>query len=132
VTQKSGFNTLKIKELNGAKGLMSSAPTGGLVIINTARAVLPNVTVVVGRFHFFSYLNKAVDNPRKSLRREFKDQDDLKHLKWALLKYAEGWTPDQKKKRDYAFLLAPQLKLIYNHKEKFRALFNQKNRSKSG
>jgi len=78
------------------------------------------------RFHFFSYLNKAVDNQRKSLRRQFKDQDDLKRLKWTLLKNADGLTPDQKKKRDHAFLLAPQLKLIYDHKEKFRALFNQK------
>ena len=94
--------------------------------INTARAVFPNATVVVDRFHFFSYLNKAVDNQRKSLRRQFKDQDDLKRMKWALLKNAEGLTPDQKKKRDQAFLLAPQLKLIYDHKEKFRALFNQK------
>ena len=94
--------------------------------INTARAVFPNATVVVDRFHFFSYLNKAVDNQRKSLRRQFKDQDDLKRLKWTLLKNADGLTPDQKKKRDHAFLLAPQLKLIYDHKEKFRALFNQK------
>ena len=94
--------------------------------INTAHAVFPNATVVVDRFHFFSYLNKAVDNQRKSLRRQFKDQDDLKRLKWALLKNAEGLTPDQKKKLNRAFLLSPQLKLIYDHKEKFRALFNQK------
>jgi transposase len=93
--------------------------------INTARAVFPHATVVVDRFHFFSYLNKAVDSQRKSLRRQFKDQEDFKRLKWALLKNAENLTPDQKKKRDRAFLLAPPLKLIYEHKEKFRAIFNQ-------
>lgn len=93
--------------------------------INTARAVFPHATVVVDRFHFFSYLNKAVDSQRKSWRRQFKDQEDFKRLKWALLKNAENLTPDQKKKRDRAFLLAPPLKLIYEHKEKFRAIFNQ-------
>ena len=93
--------------------------------INTARAVFPHATVVVDRFHFFSYLNKAVDSQRKSLRRQFKDQEDFKRLKWALLKNAENLTPDQKKKRDRAFLLAPPLKLIDEHKEKFRAIFNQ-------
>ena len=93
--------------------------------INTATAVFPNATLVVDRFHFFSHLNKAVDNQRKNLRRQFKDQDELKCLKWALLKNAEGLTPDQKKKLDRAFILAPPLKFIYDHKEKFRAIFNQ-------
>ena len=93
--------------------------------INTATAVFPNATVVVDRFHFFGHLNKAVDSQRKSLRRHFKDEEDFKRLKWALLKNAENLTPDQKKKLDRAFLLAPHLKSIYEHKEKFRAIFNQ-------
>ena len=93
--------------------------------INTAKAVFPHATLVVDRFHFFSDLNKAVDSQRKNLRRQFKDQEDFKRLKWALLKNAENLTPDQKKKLDRAFLLSPQLKLIYEHKEKFRAIFNQ-------
>jgi transposase len=93
--------------------------------INTAKAVFPNATLVVDRFHFFSHLNKAVDNQRKNLRRHFKDQEEFKGLKWALLKNAENLTPEQKKKIDRAFLFCPQLKLIYDHKEKFRAIFNQ-------
>lgn len=94
--------------------------------LNTAKAVFPKATLVVDRFHFFSYLNKALDNERKSLRRKFKDQEDFKRLKWALLKNAEDLTDEQKKKRDRAFLLAPQLKLIYQHKEKFRSIFDQR------
>ena len=93
--------------------------------INTAKAVFPHATLVVDRFHFFSYLNKAVDSQRKNLRRQFKDQEDFKRLKWALLKNAENLTPDQKKKLNRALLLSPQLKLIYDHKKKFRAIFNQ-------
>ena len=84
--------------------------------INTAQAVFSNATLVVDRFHFFGYLNKAVDNPRKNLRRQFKDQEDFKRLKWALLKNAEDLTADQKKKLNRAFLLSPQLKLIDEHK----------------
>jgi len=93
--------------------------------INTAKAVFPHATWVVDRFHFFSDINKAVDSQRKNLRRQFKDQEDFKRLKWVLLKNAENLTPDQKKKLDRALLLSPQLKLIYEHKEKFRAIFNQ-------
>ena len=93
--------------------------------INTAKAVFPHATVVVDRFHFFSYLNKALDSQRKSLRRKFKDQEDFKRLKWALLKNAENLTPEQKKKLNRAFLLAPELKLLYEQKENFRAIFNQ-------
>jgi transposase len=42
-----------------------------------------------------------------------------------LLKNAENLTPEQKKKLNRAFLLAPELKLIYEQKENFRAIFNQ-------
>ena len=100
--------------------------------MNTARAVFPRATIIVDRFHFFSYLNKAVDNQRKSLRRQCKDHEALKHLKWALLKNAEDLTPEQKKKRDRAFLISPELRLIYDHKEKFRTIFNQKLTRKQG
>lgn len=93
--------------------------------INTAKAVFPKATLVVDRFHFFSYLNKAVDSQRQNLRRQFKDQENFKRLKWALLKNAENLTVDEKKKLARAFLRAPQLKILYEHKEKFRLIFNQ-------
>ena len=97
-----------------------------LGFINTAKTVFPNATLVVDRFHFFGHLNKAVDSQRKSLRRQYKDQDEFKRLKWALLKNAEDLTADQKKKLTRAFLLAPQLKLLYEHKEKFRSIFDRR------
>lgn len=100
--------------------------------INTAKAVFPQATLVVDRFHFFSYLNRAVDSQRKSLRRQFKDKEEFKRLKWALLKNPENLTPAQKDKLDRAFLQSPELKLIYDHKEKFRAIFNQHLTRKQG
>jgi len=93
--------------------------------IGTARAVFPNATIVVDRFHFFHYLNKAVDNQRKQLRKKFKQQDDFKRLKWALLKNPADLTADEKKKLARAFFLAPELKQLYEHKEKRRTLFDQ-------
>jgi transposase len=93
--------------------------------INTAKAVFPYATLVVDRFHIFSYLNKAVDSQRKNLRRKFKDQEEFKRLKWALLKNVENLTPEQKNKLNRAFLLAPELKLLYEQKENFRSIFNQ-------
>lgn len=100
--------------------------------INTAKAVFPQATLVVDRFHFFSYLNRAVDSQRKSLRRQFKDKEEFKRLKWALLKNSENLTPAQKDKLDRAFLQSPELKLIYDHKEKFWAIFNQHLTRKQG
>jgi len=93
--------------------------------IGTARAVFPNATIVVDRFHFFHYLNKAVDNQRKQLRKKFKQQDDFKRLKWALLKNPADLTAEEKKKLARAFFLAPELKQLYEHKEKLRTLFDQ-------
>jgi len=97
-----------------------------LGFINTAKTVFPNATLVVDRFHFFSHLNKAGDSHRKSLRRQCKDQDEFKRLQWALLKNAEDLTADQKKNLTRAFLLAPQLKWLYEHKEKFRSIFERR------
>ena len=62
----------------------------------------------------------------KNLRRQFKDQEEFKCLKWALLKNAEDLTDDQRKKLNQVFLLTPQLKVFYENKEKFRLIFNQR------
>lgn len=97
-----------------------------LGFINTAQAVFPQAMIILDRFHFFSHLNQAVDRQRKSVCPQFKDHEVGKHLQWALLKNAENLTPHQKNKRDSAFAFSPELKLSYDHKEKFRALFNQR------
>jgi len=93
--------------------------------ISTAKAVFPNAAIVVDRFHFFWHLNKAVDNQRKHLRRVFKEHEEFKHLKWALIKNQNDLTAEEKKKSDSAFILAPELKQIYEHKEQLRAIFEE-------
>lgn len=54
--------------------------------LNCARDVFPNASLVADRFHFFAYLNKEVDKCRRSLRRKHPKDEELKHLKWPLLR----------------------------------------------
>ena len=54
--------------------------------IRAGEAMFPNATIVADRFHFFAHLQKALDNARKHLRRQYKDRDELKRIKWLLLK----------------------------------------------
>lgn len=91
--------------------------------INTSEVVFPNAAIVADRFHFFRHLNKAVDNQRKHLRRVFKDNEEFRHLKWALLRNRDNLTSEEKKKLSEAFIIAPELKLIYDHKEELREIF---------
>ncbi len=93
--------------------------------INTARAVFPKAAIVADRFHFFWHLNKAVDNQRKHLRKVFKEHEEFKHLRWALLKNQDDLSDEEKKKLHAAFILAPELKQIYDHKEQLRAIFEE-------
>jgi transposase len=93
--------------------------------INTAPAVFPNAVIVVDRFHFFRYMNKAVDDQRKHLRRLCQNYDEFKHLKWVLLKNQADLTEDEKKKLHQAFNLAPALKALYEQKEKLRGIFER-------
>jgi len=53
---------------------------------NVAKALFPNARIVVDRFHFFAHLQKALDNCRKALRRQFPDREELKNIKWLFLK----------------------------------------------
>lgn len=54
--------------------------------LNCAKEVFPNATIIADRFHFFAYMNREVDRCRRAMRRKHPDEDELKHLKWLLLK----------------------------------------------
>lgn len=58
--------------------------------LNCAAEVFPNATIIADRFHFFAYLNKEVDRCRRSLRKKYPKADDIKHLKYTLLKPKEN------------------------------------------
>lgn len=58
--------------------------------LNCAKEVFPNAAIIADRFHFFAYMNKEVDNCRRSFRRKYPSDQGLKHLKWLLLKPKES------------------------------------------
>lgn len=95
--------------------------------INTAEALFPNADIVVDRFHFFAHLQKAVDNCRKTLRKEFPNAEELKKVKWLFLRNHENLSDKQKEQlnkllsnHDYVLL-----KEAYEAKENFRAILEE-------
>ena len=79
--------------------------------LNCAKEVFPNATIIADRFHFFAYMNKEVDKCRRSLRRKHPDNEDLKHLKWLLLKPKENLSIEALKKLE-SILEKPEYQLL--------------------
>lgn len=90
--------------------------------LNTAKEVFPNAVLVADRFHFFSRLQKAVDNCRRYLRRKYPKAHELKQLKWLLLKNPDQLTAPQKQQLNTLFAQPDYelLKATYEAKNAFR------------
>lgn len=91
--------------------------------VAVAKKMFPNATIVIDRFHFFGHMNKALDHVRKQLRRQFPDDDNLKGVKWLLLKNTENLTDPEKHSLEQLLNLFPELKSAYNLKTELRDLF---------
>lgn len=89
-----------------------------------AAEVFPNALIHVDRFHWTVYLNKIVDDFRKELRREDKDEIAFKKLKWKLIKRSEKLSSDDKKDLKTAFEKSPELEDLYQMKNTFQAIFD--------
>ncbi len=57
--------------------------------INVAKECFPNAEIVIDRFHIVMSLNDILDTQRKELRKEFKDEECFKRIKWKLFKRPE-------------------------------------------
>ncbi len=91
--------------------------------VAVAKIMFPNASIVIDRFHFFSHMNKALDNARKLLRRQFKDEDILKGIKWLLLKNPDRLMYKQKQDLAKVFETFPELKTVYDLKNELRDIF---------
>lgn len=89
-----------------------------------AAELFPNASIHIDRFHWTVHLNKAVDAFRKELRRENKDEDAFKKLKWKLIKRSEKLSETEKKDLKIAFDKSPELEEIYQMKNTFQAIFD--------
>lgn len=95
--------------------------------INVAKELFVNAKIVVDRFHFFAHLQKALDSCRKTLRREFPDQEELKNIKGLFLKNGVNLSVEQQEQLK-SLLENPSYKLLkeaYEAKESFRAILEK-------
>ena len=91
--------------------------------ISTAKAVFPNADIVADRFHFFKLLNEVLDKERKKLRREFKNEEDFKAIKWLLFKVWEQLNEKQRRILLKAFRKSSILRQLYFSKNELRNIF---------
>jgi len=89
-----------------------------------AAELFPNALVHIDRFHWTVYLNKIVDDFRKELRRENKDEVAFKNLKWKLIKRSEKLSTEEQKQLETAFEISPELEDLYQMKNTFQAIFD--------
>lgn len=92
--------------------------------VNSAKALLPNATVVIDRFHVMRQLHDAIDKARRALRRKHPDQEVLKRLRWLLLKHPEDLTLDEPARLEQAFAAFPELEQLWQLKEAFRRWYD--------
>lgn len=97
--------------------------------------LLPNADIVADRFHVMKIVNQDLNAARQALRKANQEQTDevekirieavLKQSKFALLKPEENLTEKQKAKLDEIRRVLPSLAQMHQHKEAFRAIFEQ-------
>lgn len=92
--------------------------------ITVAKQCFPNAEIVIDRFHIVKALNDVLDAFRKSLRREFKEQDCFKSIKWKLFKRPEKCTQADLALLQNAFEKSWLLEEIYQLRNTFNAMFD--------
>lgn len=89
-----------------------------------AKELFPNALIHVDRFHWTSHLNDVLDNMRKQLRRDDKEEAVFKGLKWKLIKRPENLNQQEIEDLQKAFEKATELEDIYQLRNTFQAIFD--------
>jgi transposase len=92
--------------------------------INVAKECFPNCEIVIDRFHVVKALNEVLDTLRKYLRRENKEEDCFKKLKWKLFKRQEKCDEKDRIVLQEAFGKSQQLEEIYRLRNTFNDMFD--------
>jgi len=92
--------------------------------INVAKECFPNAEVVIDRFHVVKALNEVLDNIRKSLRRQFKDEACFKHIKWKLFKRPEKCSDQELSQLQEAMEKSWILEEAYELRNTFNSMFD--------
>lgn len=91
--------------------------------IHVAKECFPNAEVVIDRFHVVKALNEVLDQIRKKLRREFKQEACFKDIKWLLFKRPENCTKDKLDLLKEAFEKSWLLEEVYQLRNTFHSMF---------
>ena len=97
--------------------------------------LMPNAEIVADRFHVMKLVNQELNRARNAFVRKPTDLPEgitpetakaaMKNSKYALLKPEENLTDNQRDKLAEVKAVSPQLAAMHQHKEAFRALFDQ-------
>ena len=92
--------------------------------IHVSKECFPNAEIVIDRFHVVKAINDVLDFLRKSLRREFKEEDCFKSIKWKLFKRPEKCNEDDFALLQNAFDKSWLLEEIYQLRNTFNSMFD--------
>jgi transposase len=95
--------------------------------LSSAKELFPNAIIVTDRFHFYSKIQTCVDSCRQYYRNKYSEDEDLKNIKWLLLKNREDLTKKEKdtlrkvlEKPEYILL-----KQVYESKTIFKSILDE-------
>ncbi|MGB8698888.1 MAG: ISL3 family transposase [Thermosynechococcaceae cyanobacterium] len=83
--------------------------------------VFPKAKVVIDRFHVMKAVNEELDTVRKQTKKRTKKE--IKGSKFTLLKNEEDLNEEERKKLEEILKQSKRLRMAYEFKEEFRAIF---------
>lgn len=92
--------------------------------LDIGASMFPKADVVGDRFHWTTYINKVLDEERKSNRKEFPKEDLYKNIKWLLFRQMDTLKADELENLGKVFQLSPMMEELYMLKNTFCAIFD--------
>lgn len=92
------------------------------------RKILPHAKVVVDRFHVMKHLNERINQIRKKIQKNTKNESvraALKGSRWLLVRNRNELSSKDEQKLKEILALCPELKVLYLLKEEFRFIFEK-------
>ena len=119
----------KAKGINFAIRLRLLVVTCGMPIPPLREIYSPMPYQLLTATTFLFILEKHLTQPqrrfdRKSLRKDFPDEECFKRLRWTLLKNPDDLSGDEQKTLNQAFLVSPDLQEVYQLRKALKAIFD--------
>lgn len=92
--------------------------------VNVSKTLFPNAQIVIDRFHWMKHLTKAVDSQRKLERKLNPELEELKGVKWKLIKNKNKLSESELEELEKVFESAPELEVVYEFKNSFQSIFD--------